>query len=306
MARMAGGRSALLGLLLLVLTGCANSLPEQTSALMPRRPANWAAPDAESLQIEIGLLRQPLGDRYFNQDVWKQVDELALSLDRRLALEANGIRAGIISGNTPAELQALLTSKKTCVQSRRITLRNGHEHFLTLAPDERPLVLHVIDQGETVAQDFADALCGLALRFELADAGKVRIKCEPRVRHGEAQRGLKPAADRSDWTLSTGRPEEKYPSLAWELVLSTTEYGIVGGLLDREQSLGFNGFTKRTNTDAYQYLLVIRSVRPQIEAAAAVLNADGKSALKEPPPLALQSIAKPKTPPPPSTRSQSP
>jgi hypothetical protein len=294
-----------LGLLLTTLAGCANSLPEQTTALMPRWPTAPATTEADTLQIEIALIRQPLSEPYINKEIWREVDELKLPLERRLMLEANGYRAGIISGNVPGDLQKLLTSKKTCVRSRRITLRNGNEHFLELAPGERQLVLHVVEQGDHLVQDFADAVCGLALQLELDDSGGMRVKCEPRVRHGQALRLMKPAEDRSGWTLRSGKPEEKYPSLAWELTLSTTEYGIVGGLLDREQSLGYQSFVQGTEAEAHQFLLVLRTVPPQLEAATAVLNAGNKPASKEPPPLAQQSVLQPKLPPS-SPRGQSP
>jgi len=290
-----------IGLWLMALAGCATSLPEQTTALMPR----WTSLESDSLQIEIGLLRQPVGEPYFNTEIWREVDELVLSLERRLTLEANGFRVGVISGNVPADLQQLLTNRKTCIASRRISLRPGHEHFLPLAPGEKDLVLQVVERGDTIAQDFAKAVCGLMLRFELAEDGEMVVKCEPCVRHGVEQRMVKPASDLSDWTMRSGRPEERYPGLAWEFSLSATEYGIVGGLLDRPQSLGYSSMTGDKDGESYQYLLVIRTVRPQVDSASALLQGADRQTGAEPPPLALQSIARPKRPPV-STRGQSP
>ncbi|NJS37805.1 MAG: hypothetical protein HC783_01030 [Rhodobacteraceae bacterium] len=39
-----------------------------------------AATEPDSLQVEVALLRQPLGDPYLNKDLWHEVDELTLPL----------------------------------------------------------------------------------------------------------------------------------------------------------------------------------------------------------------------------------
>src|SRR5262245_9160557 len=76
-------------------------------------PRSWLArlkpfcgpvgPDA--VQMDVYVVTGPLGDRYLNDGVW-QVDEQAISLETKSALDDNGFRVGQGGGIAPAELVA--------------------------------------------------------------------------------------------------------------------------------------------------------------------------------------------------------
>jgi len=71
----------------------------------PLRPAQMSA---DSVVLEMFFVRFPFGDPAANDTLWKEIDEQHFSAEVRGRLSRNGFRAGMISGNLPAELSNLL------------------------------------------------------------------------------------------------------------------------------------------------------------------------------------------------------
>jgi hypothetical protein len=283
---------------LLTSLGCLSTLPEQ----VPATWKSWSWPAEDLVAVEAAVVRLPLQDPFATRALWREVDELVLPLDKRLALEANGLRTGIISGNVSADLQCLLTSKEACVACRRVAVRPGRAYFLAVIPQDRDLTLHLVEQGEAIEQKFEQAQCGFLLRLN-SDDDFTHIQCEPCVRHGRPLRMLQPTEDRSDWDLQSARPQKSFAALAWELKISSAEYGIVGCLTDREQSLGYHSLVERVDGSAFQHLVIFRRVPRLGEASASLMRTPNRSPIKEPPPLAQQTASPPRLP---LTRGQSP
>src|SRR5262245_6904133 len=83
----------MLGLFFAVMAGCASSGAKNASGWMKSKFQSLVSaigPDA--IQVEIALIQQPLDDPYLGRDVWYEVDEQALPLERRPALESSGFR----------------------------------------------------------------------------------------------------------------------------------------------------------------------------------------------------------------------
>ena len=58
--------------------------------------------------LRVAILNRPFKDAAINETVWKVADEQAITPEARRALEVNGLRIGQITGELPAELQAIL------------------------------------------------------------------------------------------------------------------------------------------------------------------------------------------------------
>ncbi len=265
--------------------------------------------NAENVQIEVSLVRQQLGDPYLNHDLWDMVDEQALPLDQKPVLAANGFRVGTVGGTVPGELQNLLThepkdagirlASKTegnGASARRLTIKVGHPYFLPLGPADRPATLKVARNGQQSRLELEKTQFGVFIQPAVSPDGETVLRFEPAVRHGDNNLMPKPTEDRSDWTLLTTRPEERFPSLGWEITLPPNEYLIVGGLVQQPGTLGHYSFVQDDMRSPGQWLLVVRSCRPQQVSAhhySPVAQADGEpqSAKKRGPlPLALQSL----------------
>jgi hypothetical protein len=337
---MRQARTLLIGLVLTAAAGCTTSAQPNSPAWMNRFRSLWAGLGPDALQAEIALVQQPLDNPYLSFDVWREIDEQVVPLERRPLLESNGFRLGTISGTVPSELQRVLTTERlTCVQghtweisgsendgtnptcphcqlrpvkkesfvtARRKGVKPNDPTFQALGPD-KVLRVQVHQDGSATPLELEAAQAGLSIQFKLSDDGEVVVHCEPRVQYGSALRIPHPSDDKSGWSFTTGRPEKEFSKLAWEVTLRPSEYLVIGAWHDRADTLGQRCFLQQ---DAgLQSLLLIRVARPQTPdpKATAVASASAKPVNAAGPlPLALQSIMPKRPAPTPAlTRSQS-
>ncbi len=296
-------------LLLLVVAGCADRhqfVGQATTSWLDRFRALRPGFNAENVQLEVAIVRQQLGDPYLNHELWNMVDEQALPLDQKPLLSANGFRVGTVGGNVPAELQTLLTHepKDTAIRqaakieangatARRLTIKVGHPYFLTLGPADRPAKLKITRNDKVNRLDLTKTQFGLFIQPSVTETGETLLRFEPGVRHGDQNLTPEPNQDKSDWTLSSAKPEERFPHLGWEITLPPNEYLIVGGLVQHPGTLGYYSFVQDDMRNPGQWLLVVRSCRPQQVSAHhySALVVEGRSAKKRSAlPLALQSM----------------
>ncbi len=293
-----------LGLLVLV-SGC---LPHK--ALQPPgafQQARFYDPNADYSQahLEVALLRRPAGERYLNEDLWREIDEQRVPLEQKPVLRANGLRVGALGGTIPAELRETILSEQQC-KMRRLALQPGREFVIKLGPGDRPLAIQVLKDGETMAMDLHNAQCALAIEATLTEDGRTRIRFEPRIAHGKDRLQVRPSADRTDWEVMPGRPLEKYPHLACEISLAANEYAVVGGLAQRPGSVGHACLVNLAEEPPEQYLLVIRAPGRPSGLPPTAGGADTHSSPYAPAPLAWQTIAAPRPPVGTQVRGQSP
>lgn len=295
---MRPGRVLLLGLMIGLLAGCAGK-PRGSPSWLNRFylfPQTFAA---DAVQLEFALIAQPLGDPYLNHALWTAaVDEQSVPLDHKPVLNANGFRVGTLGASPPAGLQDLLVSPKTCVKAHRLALRKGATHFEPLGPAHETSPLKVHQRGETRSLNLEKAQFGLTLSPSVTDDGRILLRFEPKVQHGSVSLLPRAAEDHSGLTLFPGRPEEKYPAIDWELNLGSNDYVVIGGLVDHPETLGYSCFVEQGGEQPVQYVLVIRTIRPNEDThrTSAMVTTAG-AAPRRPLPLALQSIAPRRNPP---------
>src|SRR3954451_11950001 len=75
--------------------------------------------------LDIAVIERPLGDPLLDKEIWACADEMVVDLERKAALEANGLRVGQLVGLTPEALQRLLKSERYCVDPRRRIVEGG-------------------------------------------------------------------------------------------------------------------------------------------------------------------------------------
>lgn len=282
-------RALLLGLCAGLLAGCTNGRSFVSTSWLDRRKPFQGPIGPDVVQMEVMLLERPAGDAYLSEHVWKVADEQVVSLEQKAVLADNGIRVGQIGGITPAELQRLLTSKESNPNPRGKQLHAGHAVTLVVGPrapvNRFPLVLG----SQTTPVDVADAECVLTVVPTLTDNGRTRLRFTPVLRHGEAVREARPAADRSGWVIEEEQPTERYAALAWDVEVAPNEYVIVGARADRPGTLGHHCFVRPGEAVPVQRLLVIRTGRSTAgEQNATASEAQPEfSLLSKSPPLAV-------------------
>lgn len=294
---MRHGAALILVLFCGLFVGCATGQPARssTSWLMKLRPFQ-GNPEPDLVLLEVVLLERPIGDSYINQAVWNDADEQIVSLEHRAMLEDNGLRVGQLGSITPAGLQTLLNSEKSCANPRRIQLRAGTTRTLLIGPLASQTRFTIYDQGETNEIALEQAEYTLVVTPSLTSDGKTRLQFTPQIRHGEKRLQFRPSGgEQASWALRENQPTEVYARLGWDVTLAPNEFAIVGARYDRVQTLGHQYFVRPEESIPVQRLLVIRTSRSILESprddADPTTDKDPDSSV--PPPLAVQAALTP-------------
>jgi hypothetical protein len=266
------------------LGGCVSGKTERSTARLHGPPLAGVVGE-DVVYLDVFVLERPLGDSFFNRELWTEADEeaihadgeQAISLERKTVLEKNGFRVGQLGGALPpTKLQDLLTSHRSC-QGNRIQLHAGHETKIPLGPLWPRCRCRLVreDQGQSV--DLAKGQCLLEVVPTLADEGRVHLRFTPQIKHGDVRSVFESVRD-ADGLLHWGRqekqPEEVYPWLDWTLTVAPNEFVVVGALLDRGETLGEQFFLSGEDNPGVQYLLVLRAVNVPTPADPTEANAD--------------------------------
>lgn len=250
------------GLWAALVGGCVTGGPALTSTswLPPGQPFQGPG-GADVVQMETALLEGPVGDPFFNQDLWTLADDQVVDLDRKALLQANGLRVGQVGGLTPAGLQALLSSDRSCVNPRFIQTHAERPTRLSVGPPLPECRFQVRADELTTPLHLKQAECTLLVVPSLMPGGRVKLRFTPEVLHGQPLLLPQPA-DRAAWVLGKEQPTESFAGLSWEVTLAANEYVVVGGRYDWPETLGHAFFIRAGETPPRQRLLVIRTARP--------------------------------------------
>jgi hypothetical protein len=279
-----------LPLLLLGAFGCAWQEQNVPMTSWLQRPRGNAIEGAHAI-LEVALIERPLGDAYVNRDLWDSVDELVVDLDRRSALDDNGLRVGQLVGSPPQAFQTLLLSKRSCSNPHALMIPPGRTMPLYLGPVLPHSSYELVEGTQKIPIQLDQARYCLDVTPTLTAEGTTKLSFTPKVEHGEVLLPFQPSPDESGWTLRIERANKKYPDLSWDVTLASNQYLIIGARLDRGESLGHRAFIQ-DDDGSVQRLLVIRCGK----AVAPPQPGDGSIddfLNRQCPPLALQATVAP-------------
>jgi hypothetical protein len=251
-------------LVLLALAGCFSERPQQ-AALFDARPRFTGPTGDDVVHMDVAFIERPAPDRYLDRDLWADADEQTIEPEKKVVLHDNGFRVGQLGGLLPpGELQELLTSPRSCVEPRRISLHARQATTLVLGPVRKKLQVQLVRNGRQVPVELENAQCTLEVMPELTDDGRTTLRCTPHIRHGLSNMGFAPLRDDSGalrWERQEQRPEEVYSWLSWEVTVSPNEYVVIGTNLDHLNNLGQRCFLAGEDGPRLQRLLVLRTSR---------------------------------------------
>jgi hypothetical protein len=250
--------------------GCAHLEPLSQAKLSAPTPAK------NSVVLDVLFVRFPLGDPEANEAVWSEIDELRLPADERRRLEANGFRAGVISGPLPLPLERLLQLGATPpaaqeaqtvdveqappARQRRLQTRGGRRANIIVMGerqrhDELSVLLRTEDdrvQGRTYRQ-----VMGLyaAKAFPQGDGG-IRLEMTPELEHGEARKRF--TSGEGMFRVEFGPPHEVLEQLRSTAHLTPGEILAVTTFPKRPGTLGHHFFTESDGDAVTQKMLLVR------------------------------------------------
>jgi hypothetical protein len=215
---------------------------------------------------------------------------MVVDFDQKVVLENNGLRVCQVAGITPPGLQALLTSKRSCVNHRYVVRHAGTAYTLLLGTKVPTSHLRIQHEGLPEEVEFEQAQCKLEVLPTLGKDGHVHLHFTPEVQHGEAKLATRRSPDGA-FTLNAEQPVESYPALSWEVALAQNEYVVVGAQFNRSGTIGHQFFIRPDEAVPVQRLLVIRTSRlqPGVEQQLPAEGEEKDLSLSQSPPLALQA-----------------
>jgi hypothetical protein len=218
-----------------------------------------AAP-AEGIYVEYVLLERPVGDPFLDRELW----EAALpagTQETRVLLSENGLRAAVLSGNPPQKFQTLLESESDVVNSRRVTFASRKEEVLPTSGPHAKLEFRLLADlaAKRSPVSLEQARCGVLVRPEAADEGRVKLACEPQIQHGQRREVFRPSEDVTGFVKLEEVPLARYPALAFEATLGRNEFLLVGWQADQPGTLGEALFAVSASGVPRQRVLVVRA-----------------------------------------------
>ena len=233
------------------------------------RPAQVFAP--QRTRFSVAILSRPSKDPAVESAPWSVADEQAVPADVRAALEANGLRVGLIRGSLPVEITKLLDPDPPAKKPEVVEVEqpDGEPYLLDLAASSESATLLVSRDGRASGKDYKDAK-GLirVTAVREGDGGAVRVKLVPEIRHGPMQNGFGPPPGGSqfqpkEFVVNRGQAEETFRDLAATVTLAPGQILVVGGRGDSARGLGGFLFTRpEPNSDRVEQRLVLIWARP--------------------------------------------
>lgn len=250
----------LLCALLLLLAGCMGDVRRKAEPPPERTPEATA----ESVFIDAALVEQPLGDEFLTRGLWDAGDEQLVSLEQLPVLENNGLRACRLGGMLPSRLQALLTSKRSCPQPRRLRTVPGKAVNFAVGPRRGSCEFELHTVGGTVAVKLEGVQCGFEILPNVTGEGELVLRLQPQATLDESRR--RPGAERTPagalrWALEEKPPTEEYQELAFDVAVAPGEFIAIGPGMSRPGTLGPAWFLGEGDNGAVQRVLILRAVR---------------------------------------------
>ncbi len=216
----------------------------------PLTPTSANGPLAELIAprrctLRLAILARPLGDPALNDQLWGSVDEQVLPAETRHALEANGLRLGVLTGDLPPAARAVLDAPPPHkVDPKTILLPDGESSLVELrAATSGPSSLLLNLAGKTTGKDYEDPRGAFRVTPTATEGNQVRLRLVPQIDHGPMTSRYEGAPtagpfDSQQFIIKNGKQEETFIDLAATPSLQANQVAILGARTDRRGSIG--------------------------------------------------------------------
>lgn len=235
--------------------------------IMPKRVA-----------LRFVILSQPLGAESVDKAPWLTADAQVAGESARRALADNGLKLGIITGELPREVQALLDAEPpNRVDPTVVVIPSGHNTLVDLSHEPVEQVDLILNRdGKAVGKVYQQARGFLRLTAAHEGDSAVRLRLVPELHHGPIRRGWTAAStgpfEAQQLVMHDGQAEETFRELAAEIELRPGQVAVVGTVAEKKSSLGSFLLSKpEVNSDRLtQKLLLVWASRSDAGDAANV------------------------------------
>jgi len=203
------------------------------------------APERNTLKVAIAT--RPIDDPLIDEELWSIADEQVVDSDLRRDLEANGLRIGLIEGDLPPDLEAMLDSEAPYdkrIDPVYISRGDGESALIRVGSGEPPerATIFVSRDGSTSGEDYEAPSGVFDVRAEQSE-DRVELKIVPEVHHGPVRRQYAAAEDLGpfepeQFVFKDGQKEKSFRELAARVKLRPSQALVIGCWPDRRGSLG--------------------------------------------------------------------
>lgn len=248
---------------LLASCGCRPWAPAKEE--VSRLPSFRMNPDSIALEIALANIR--IEDAARLDELWRTLDEQAISVESRRVLDLNGFRCGIASTHMPAIFRELVDRENDSNNAPALVghqlVQNGYGEFhpLEVGPTQAKLLWSLQDlEGRVRTGSCENATCLFELQTFAMGNGTAEIKLHPKIAYGQPKPKL--ASENNSFALRPLRDEIGLAELVFECRLKPGETLIVGPT-HPAAGLGKSFLTDEQSDAGVVRLLLIRLARTQ-------------------------------------------
>jgi hypothetical protein len=217
--------------------------------------------------LDVMILTRPQGDRALNDAVWRVADEQVVEPAVARALQSNGLRAGRVTGDLPAEVQSLFTDRgpdRPAIQT--ISYPDGEAFQIDPAeapPRPKLELLMSLADGKVSGKSYQDAKAVLRGTGSFDEADGVTLRIAPELHHGPVSQGYGVAPTGGvpsprEFRITNGQKEETFRDLTVSIDLRPGQVAVLGNRPEKSGSLGDVLFQKPDgNSDRVLQSLVL-------------------------------------------------
>ncbi len=220
--------------------------------------------------LSIAILSRPAKDPAVNEAIWRVADEQPVRGESLRALESNGLRAGVLTGGLPIEVEAVMNPKPPGqkVDIVQINLPDGETTDVALSTRIEPVTLFLNRGGQASGKDYQDAKGMLRVTADHESPGTIRLRIVPEIHHGPMKQGYAAAPTSGpygpkEFMIKNGQAEESLRDLAATVTVRPGQVVAIGARSDVGHDLGGFLFTQaESNSDRVLQRVVLIWAEP--------------------------------------------
>src|SRR4051794_10789453 len=202
-------------------------------------------------KVDSAIVSRPVGDKAVDGAIWAVADEQSIPIETRQALEANGLRVGVISGSLPAEVAELFKPSPPQVETQwvHIALPEGEHTPIVLGGKTESVTLLLNHRGKVDGRDYQAASGRFLLTPGHRGPNSVTLRLVPEIHHGEARRTIAPLQNTGpfapqEFSIKDGQQEDILRELTVTIDVQPGQTLVVGCRPQQARSLGTFLFTQ--------------------------------------------------------------
>jgi len=196
-------------------------------------------------RVDSAILLRPVGDKVVDESPWNVADEQVIPGEVRQALEANGLRVGVITGALPAEILEAFKPSPPRKETPwvHIALPVGVPSPIELGGKTESVSLLLNHRGKVDGRDYRDASGRIVLTAGHSGPHDIALRLIPEIHHGAERRTIAALQNTSrfepkEFAIKDGQQEDILRDLATSIDVKPGQTVVVGCRSGHARSLG--------------------------------------------------------------------